>query len=90
MPTQIREYADYVAHFHTNDDNGYLPGSGNVDYPPIIEALKEINYTGYLRPRYSTLEPDSRDNSASKHRVFATVGWVRILHRIFLTPKLEL
>ena len=44
MPTQIRNHAPHVAHFHSNDDNGYLPGSGGVDYPPIIEALKEIDY----------------------------------------------
>ena len=47
-----------MAHFHTNDDNGYLPGSGNVDYPPIIEALKEINYTGYLSTEVFNFEPD--------------------------------
>lgn len=58
MPTQIHEYAEHVAHFHTNDDNGYLPGSGNVDYPPIIEALKEINYTGYLSTEVFNFEPD--------------------------------
>ena len=58
MPTQIRTYAEHVAHFHTNDDNGYLPGSGNVDYPPIIEALKEINYTGYLSTEVFNFEPD--------------------------------
>ena len=58
MPTQIRKYAEHVAHFHTNDDNGYLPGSGNVDYPPIIEALKEINYTGYLSTEVFNFEPD--------------------------------
>ena len=58
MPTQIREFAEYVAHFHSNDDNGYLPGSGNVDYPPIIEALKSINYTGYLSTEVFNFEPD--------------------------------
>jgi sugar phosphate isomerase/epimerase len=58
MPTQIRECAPHVAHFHTNDDNGYLPGSGNVEYPPIIEALKEINYTGYLSTEVFNFEPD--------------------------------
>jgi sugar phosphate isomerase/epimerase len=59
MPTQIREYAEHVAHFHSNDDNGYLPGSGNVDYPPIIEALKEIDYTGYISTEVFNFEPDA-------------------------------
>ena len=59
MPTQIRQFAEHVSHFHSNDDNGYLPGSGNVDYPPIIEALKEINYTGYLSTEVFNFEPDA-------------------------------
>ena len=59
MPTQIREYAEYVAHFHANDDNGYLPGSGGVDYPSIVEALKEIDYTGYLSTEVFNFEPDA-------------------------------
>ncbi|MBI1923745.1 sugar phosphate isomerase/epimerase, partial [Candidatus Poribacteria bacterium] len=59
MPTQVREFAQYVAHFHSNDDNGYLPGSGNVDYPPIIEALKEIHYAGYLSTEVFNFEPDA-------------------------------
>jgi D-psicose/D-tagatose/L-ribulose 3-epimerase len=58
MPTQIREYAPHVAHFHSNDDNGYLPGSGNVDYPPIIAALKDIGYTGYLSTEVFDFKPD--------------------------------
>ena len=59
MPTQIRAYAEHVAHFHSNDDNGYLPGSGNVDYPPIIDALKEIDYTGYISTEVFNFEPDA-------------------------------
>ena len=60
MPTQIRNCAEHVAHFHSNDDNGYLPGSGNVDYPPIIEALKEINYTGYVSTEVFDFKPDPK------------------------------
>jgi len=58
MPTQIRNCASHVAHFHSNDDNGYLPGSGNVDYPPIIEALKEIDYSGYVSTEVFDFKPD--------------------------------
>jgi len=58
MPTQIRQHAAHVAHFHSNDDNGYLPGSGGVDYPPIIEALKGISYTGYLSTEVFDFKPD--------------------------------
>ncbi|MXV74088.1 sugar phosphate isomerase/epimerase [Candidatus Poribacteria bacterium] len=58
MPTQIRKHAPHVAHFHSNDDNGYLPGSGGVDYPPIIEALKEIDYKGYVSTEVFDFKPD--------------------------------
>ena len=58
MPMQIRNHAPHVAHFHSNDDNGYLPGSGAVDYPPIIEALKEINYSGYVSTEVFDFNPD--------------------------------
>ncbi len=60
MPTQIRKHAQHVAHFHSNDDNGYLPGSGNVDYPPIIEALKEIDYKGYVSTEVFDFKPDPK------------------------------
>lgn len=60
MPTQIRNCAKHVAHFHSNDDNGYLPGSGNVDYPPIIEALKEIDYSGYVSTEVFDFKPDPK------------------------------
>jgi len=58
IPSAIRKYAKYLAHFHSNDDNGYLPGSGGVDYPPIIEALKEIDYKGYLSTEVFDFKPD--------------------------------
>ena len=58
MPTQIRNHASHVAHFHSNDDNGYLPGSGGVDYPPIIGALKEIDYKGYVSTEVFDFNPD--------------------------------
>ncbi len=58
MPAEIRAHADNLRHFHANDDNEYLPGSGNVDYPPIIDALREIGYDGYLSVEVFNFEPD--------------------------------
>lgn len=60
MPTQILNCAKHVAHFHSNDDNGYLPGSGNVEYPPIIDALIEIDYQGYLSTEVFDFKPDPK------------------------------
>jgi len=58
IPAAIRAHRDYLAHVHTNDDNQSWPGTGGVDYPPIIESLKEINYTGYLSTEVFIFEPD--------------------------------
>ena len=48
IPDIIRSSQDHLVHFHINDDNGLGPGFGNVDYKPIISALKDIGYNGFL------------------------------------------
>ncbi len=58
MPSEIRQFSDHLAHFHTNDNNLYLPGSGDVDYSPIISALTETSYDGYLSTEVFNFEPD--------------------------------
>jgi sugar phosphate isomerase/epimerase len=44
----IRKYADILIHFHANDPNRLGPGMGEVDQKPIFEALKEIEYSGWV------------------------------------------
>ena len=48
IPDVIRKNADKLGHFHANDRNSRGPGSGEVDYKPIADALKEIGYEGYV------------------------------------------
>ncbi|MCM8830215.1 MAG: sugar phosphate isomerase/epimerase [Candidatus Omnitrophica bacterium] len=48
IPEIIREGRKYLKHFHTNDKNLGGPGSGDIDYTPIIATLKEIGYNGWL------------------------------------------
>ena len=47
-PALIRKYADYIAHYHANDENLHGPGFGEVDFGPIFEALKDIDFQGYV------------------------------------------
>lgn len=47
-PALIRKYAQYLAHYHANDENLNGPGWGNVDFGPIFEALRDIKYDGYV------------------------------------------
>lgn len=44
----IRDAANYVGHVHFADSNRLAMGLGHTNPTPIIEALKEIGYRGYL------------------------------------------
>ena len=47
-PALIRKYAKYLAHYHANDENMNGPGFGDVDFGPIFQALRDIDYKGYM------------------------------------------
>lgn len=55
--TLIRKYASYLAHYHANDSNLNGPGWGDVDFAPIFEALKDINYQDYVSVEVFKFEP---------------------------------
>ncbi|MHB0876819.1 MAG: sugar phosphate isomerase/epimerase family protein [Anaerolineae bacterium] len=47
LPDIIREAKQYLRHFHVNDgDLG--PGMGPIDFHPVLRALKEIGYDGWV------------------------------------------
>ncbi len=47
-PEIIYEGRKHLCHFHANDENLLGPGFGKIDFAPIISALKDIHYNGYL------------------------------------------
>ncbi len=47
-PEIIRQHGALLAHFHANDANRQGPGFGQVDFVPILEALGQIDYTGWV------------------------------------------
>ena len=57
IPAEIRKHARHLAHFHANDKNRRYPGSGVVDYKPIVAALKEVGYEGYLSVEVFEFDP---------------------------------
>jgi len=44
----IRQNRGLLAHFHANDPNRQGPGFGEVDFVPILEALGEVDYAGWV------------------------------------------
>lgn len=48
IPALIAQYAAQTRHFHVNDDNLLGPGMGRTDYHPILRALRETNYSGWI------------------------------------------
>ena len=48
IPDLIRKNAKHLAHFHANDENLQGPGFGDVDFVPIFQALKDIDYKDWV------------------------------------------
>jgi len=47
-PTAILENREHIGHVHLADSNRKLPGLGATDFKPILIALREIGYGGWL------------------------------------------
>ncbi|KAI1090387.1 xylose isomerase-like protein [Rostrohypoxylon terebratum] len=48
MIAALRRCSDKVFDFHLGDNNRLSPGDGNLDWPLIVETLREIGYKGGL------------------------------------------
>jgi sugar phosphate isomerase/epimerase len=48
VPDIIRASKGGFAYFHANDANLKGPGFGDVDFRPIVTALKDVGYDGYV------------------------------------------
>ena len=48
IPELIHEYRGRVGHFHVNDTNLLGPGMGETEYSPILKALVDVEYDGWV------------------------------------------
>jgi hydroxypyruvate isomerase len=69
--TRIRQYKDYIAHIHTAG----VPGRAEIDetqelnYPPLMQALLEIKYDGYVGQEFIPTRPDKIASLAQGVRI---------------------
>ncbi len=48
IPQLIADNRQHLAHFHANDPNLQGPGFGDLDFVPILKALHNIEYAGWV------------------------------------------
>jgi sugar phosphate isomerase/epimerase len=65
MADAIRDAGSALIHIHFADSNRAAPGQGHTDFVPIMQALKDINYQGYVT---FELLPASSDPFATLRR----------------------
>ena len=48
IPDLIRRHREQLVHFHANDPNRQGPGFGELKFEPILAALAEVGYRGWV------------------------------------------
>ena len=48
MADYVRKMGQNLAHVHISDTDRLPPGQGNMDFRPLIQALKDINFNRFL------------------------------------------
>jgi len=48
LAASVRRTADVLGYVHFPDSNRGYPGAGNIDFKPVMRALMEVGYRGYI------------------------------------------
>lgn len=65
----LREGKGHIGHIHFVDSNRQATGRGHMDYAPIAEAIKDMDYDGYLSAEAFPI-PDSQTAAKATIDVF--------------------
>jgi len=57
IPDLIRKYQKLLVHFHANDPNSQGPGFGKLDFVPILRALSDIGFAGWVSVEVFNYKP---------------------------------
>jgi sugar phosphate isomerase/epimerase len=58
IPDLIQKNAKRFVHFHANDANRRGPGFGATDFRPILKALRDVQYVGWVSVEVFDYSPD--------------------------------
>ena len=73
IPDIIKQSAKHLAHFHANDPNLLGPGMGEVKFEPIIKALDDADYDGYLSVEVFDFKPGAEKIASESIRYLKKV-----------------
>jgi sugar phosphate isomerase/epimerase len=60
IPALIDRYENVTKHFHVNDSNLLGPGMGETDYVPILKALQDSGYDGWVSVEVFDYKPGAQ------------------------------
>jgi sugar phosphate isomerase/epimerase len=78
IPELIHKYHKVLLHFHANDPNLQGPGFGKLDFVPIMKALAEVHYDGWVSVEVFDYKPGAerltRESIAYMQKCVAKLG----------------
>ena len=78
IPDLIRRHKTALAHFHANDANRQGPGFGAMDFVPILGALRDADYRGWVSVEVFDYTPGverlARESLSYMQKCLASLG----------------
>lgn len=78
IPELIRRHKSVLAHFHANDANRQGPGFGAMDFVPILRALQDAEYRGWVSVEVFDYTPGverlARESLSYMQKCLASLG----------------